>query len=123
MVISSGFGPGPRSNRYRQCVDDDEDDDDDDEDDDDDGNDNDPDNDDDDYDDDDDDDDEYDDDDDDDDDDGLRWSVETVTKGRLWRMSAAHLILSLLSRKYPFRKYSKIYEGIISMYNVCLPPI
>ena len=73
VVISTGFGPGPRSNRYRQCVNDDKDDDDDDDDDD--G---------------DDDDDDYDDD---DDDDGLRWSVETGTKGRLWRMSAAHLIL------------------------------
>ena len=43
-----------------------------------------------------------DDDDDDDDDDGLRWSVETGTNGRLWRMSAAHLILRLLSTKYSF---------------------
>ena len=39
---------------------------------------------------------------DDDDDDGLRWSVETGTNGRLWRMSAAHLILRLLSTKYSF---------------------
>ena len=95
-------GPGPRSNRQRQSVNDDIDNDDDDNDDDDDDDDI---------------------DDDDDDDDGLRWSVETVTKGRLWRMSAAHLILRLLSRKYPFRKYSKIYEGMFSMFNVCLPPI
>ena len=34
-----------------------------------------------------------------DDDDGLRWSVETVTKGRLWCMSAAQLIIRLLSQK------------------------
>ena len=76
MVINSGFGPGPRSNRYRQIVRQNNDDDGDD----------------------------YDDDDDDDvddvdDDDGLRWSVETVTKGRLWLMSAAQLILRLLSQK------------------------
>ena len=69
----------------RQCVNDDDDDGDGDGDDDDDDND---------------DDENGNDDDDVDDDDGLRWrSVETVTKGRLWCMSAAQLIIRLLSQK------------------------